>query len=116
MLIVKLRKLKGNKSSSEKVQSVGLPFIFRIFLQAQNSKEPFPTTSEDLAGFWDMVMLQVEHVNRLFEEITALRAANWVEVSSHLAFITHFSFVGIIKCLIYLSVRWEFFPALSSVK
>lgn len=46
---------------------------------AQNSEEPFPTTSEDLAGFWDMVMLQVEHVNRLFEEITTLRAANWVE-------------------------------------
>ncbi|XP_069702984.1 uncharacterized protein [Periplaneta americana] len=46
----------------------------------QSSEEPFPTTSEDLAGFWDMVMLQVEHVNRLFDEITTLRAANWVEV------------------------------------
>ncbi|PNF14551.1 hypothetical protein B7P43_G14960 [Cryptotermes secundus] len=46
---------------------------------AQNSEEPFPTTSEDLAGFWDMVMLQVEHVNRLFAEITALKAADWVE-------------------------------------
>ncbi|KDR11387.1 Disks large-associated protein 1 [Zootermopsis nevadensis] len=46
---------------------------------AQSSEEPFPTTSEDLAGFWDMVMLQVEHVNKLFEEITALRAADWVE-------------------------------------
>ncbi|PSN49258.1 hypothetical protein C0J52_08199 [Blattella germanica] len=47
---------------------------------AQSSEEPFPTTCEDLAGFWDMVMLQVEHVNSLFEEITKLRAANWVEV------------------------------------
>lgn len=86
------------------------------FLQAQNSNEPFPTTSEDLAGFWDMVMLQVEHVNRLFEEITTLRAANWVEVNSNLLFITHFLFIGIIKCHIYLNTRWELFPALSSVK
>jgi Guanylate-kinase-associated protein (GKAP) protein. len=57
-------------------------------LQAQNSEELFPTTSEDLAGFWDMVMLQVDHVNRLFEEITTLRAANWVEVNSSLIFCT----------------------------
>jgi uncharacterized membrane protein YpjA len=34
-----------------------------------------------------MVMLQVEHVNRLFAEITALRAANWVEVNSNLDYI-----------------------------
>jgi len=61
-------------------------------------------------------MLQVEHVNRLFEEITALRAANWVEVNSKLIFIIHLSFIGIIKCHIYLNTRWGFFPALSSVK
>jgi hypothetical protein len=75
------------------------------FLQAQNSEEPFPTTSEDLAGFWDMVMLQVEHVNRLFEEITTLRAANWVEVNSKHIFFTQFSFISIIKCHIYLNIR-----------
>jgi hypothetical protein len=98
------------------MQSVELLFIFRVFLQAQNSKEPFPTTSEDLAGFWDMVMLQVEHVNRLFEEITTLRAATWVEVNSNLIFITYFSLIYIIKGHVYLSVRWEFFAALSSVK
>jgi len=56
-----------------------------------------------------MVMLQVEHVNRLFEEITTLRAANWVEVNSNLIFITHFRSIGIIKCHIYLNTRWEFF-------
>jgi hypothetical protein len=33
-----------------------------------------------------MVMLQVEHVNRLFAEIAALRAANWVEVNSNLVY------------------------------
>jgi hypothetical protein len=67
------------------------------FQQAQSSEEPFPTTSEDLAGFWDMVMLQVEHVNKLFEEITALRAADWVEVNSNLWFFISFYFIGIIK-------------------
>ena len=61
-------------------------------------------------------MLQVEHVNRLFEEITTLRAANWVEVNSNFMFITHFLFIGIIKYHIYLNTRWEFCPALSSVK
>jgi hypothetical protein len=74
--------------------------------QAQNSEEPFPTTSEDLAGFWDMVMLQVEHVNRLFEDITALRAANWVEVNSNHMFF----YLSICYCYdempyIYLNVR-----------
>jgi hypothetical protein len=71
-------------------------FTFCWFQKAQNSEEPFPTTSEDLAGFWDMVMLQVEHVNRLFAEITALRAANWVEVNSNLGYFL-FCVVSIFK-------------------
>jgi hypothetical protein len=33
-----------------------------------------------------MVMLQVEHVNKLFAEITALKAADWVEVNSNLGY------------------------------
>ncbi|XP_063222343.1 uncharacterized protein LOC134530941 [Bacillus rossius redtenbacheri] len=50
---------------------------------AQSSDEPFPTTSEDLAGFWDMVMLQVDQVDGLFAEISELRANNWVEAKPH---------------------------------
>ncbi|XP_067003721.2 uncharacterized protein [Anabrus simplex] len=46
---------------------------------AQSPQEAFPTTSQDLEGFWDMVKLQVDHVDRLFEEIRILRNANWVE-------------------------------------
>lgn len=45
----------------------------------QSSDEQFPTTNEDLEGFWDMVKLQVDHVDRLFEDIERLRAANWIE-------------------------------------
>lgn len=39
--------------------------------------EKFPTTNEDLQGFWDMVMLQVAHVDSLFKEIETLKANNW---------------------------------------
>lgn len=39
--------------------------------------EKFPTTNEDLQGFWDMVMLQVDHVDSLFKEIEIFRANNW---------------------------------------
>lgn len=43
----------------------------------QAADEKFPTTSEDLQGFWDMLMLQVNHVDKLFEEIEALKKNNW---------------------------------------
>lgn len=45
----------------------------------QNVDDPFPTTGSDLAGFWDMVMLQVDNVHILFEELSVLKANNWVE-------------------------------------
>ncbi|XP_017887071.1 uncharacterized protein LOC108629144 [Ceratina calcarata] len=41
--------------------------------------EEFPTTNEDLAGFWDMVMLQVVQVNNLFDQIEKLRSSQWQE-------------------------------------
>ncbi|XP_061939638.1 disks large-associated protein 4 isoform X13 [Apis cerana] len=41
--------------------------------------EEFPTTNEDLAGFWDMVMLQVVQVNELFDQIEKLRSSQWQE-------------------------------------
>lgn len=44
-----------------------------------NVDDSFPTTGSDLAGFWDMVMLQVENVHALFEELNMLRANNWEE-------------------------------------
>ncbi|OXU25732.1 hypothetical protein TSAR_012401 [Trichomalopsis sarcophagae] len=43
--------------------------------------EEFPTTSEDLAGFWDMVMLQVVQVNDLFEQLDRSRKLQWQEVA-----------------------------------
>ncbi|RZC36099.1 GKAP domain containing protein [Asbolus verrucosus] len=46
----------------------------------QSESVAFPTTNEDLQGFWDMVMLQVDQVDALFKEIDALKANNWQEV------------------------------------
>jgi hypothetical protein len=51
-------------------------------LQTQSAEEPFPTTSDDLAGFWDMVQLQVAHVDSLFQELKEMKAHGWQEVSS----------------------------------
>ena len=47
----------------------------------QASDEAFPTTGQDLAGFWDMVNIQVQHIDSLFNEIQQLRDNNWNEVS-----------------------------------
>jgi len=39
----------------------------------------FRTTSEDLAGFWDMVLIQVNDVHGMFDEITLLSQCEWDE-------------------------------------
>ncbi len=52
--------------------------IVSFSFQSQNPMEdPFVPTSEDLAGFWDMVYLQVQHVNSLFADLYELRRNNW---------------------------------------
>ncbi|KAF7993253.1 hypothetical protein HCN44_006313 [Aphidius gifuensis] len=43
--------------------------------------EEFPTTDEDLAGFWDMVMLQVVQINDIFDHIDKLRKSQWQEIA-----------------------------------
>jgi len=39
--------------------------------------DPFVPTSEDLAGFWDMVYIQVEHIHTLFAELRELQSNGW---------------------------------------
>ncbi|XP_054290565.1 uncharacterized protein LOC129005631 isoform X2 [Macrosteles quadrilineatus] len=43
----------------------------------QDMSEDFPTTCEDLAGFWDMVCIQVNSVHEEFNQIDILRKAGW---------------------------------------
>ena len=37
----------------------------------------FVTRDEDLAGFWDMVCLQIEDIQRMFTQLVELKANNW---------------------------------------
>ena len=48
------------------------------------SREPFQTTDADLAGFWDMVLLQVADVDGMFTELDELRRHNWITNNAHL--------------------------------
>ncbi|XP_041780638.1 myb-like protein A isoform X1 [Anopheles merus] len=43
----------------------------------QSPDEKFQTTGEDLRGFWDMVMLQVNNVDASFAEIDSFRKNGW---------------------------------------
>ncbi|XP_005177134.1 uncharacterized membrane protein DDB_G0293934 isoform X2 [Musca domestica] len=40
-------------------------------------EDQFPTTVDDLQGFWDMVYLQVDHIDLIFKEIEILKANDW---------------------------------------
>lgn len=61
---------------SELTGNKNMIFLFK----AGSAGEEFPTTCEDLAGFWDMVSIQVEDVNNSLQEIDALRSNGWKEV------------------------------------
>ncbi|CAH1397780.1 unnamed protein product [Nezara viridula] len=43
----------------------------------QSEKDDFPTTNEDLAGFWDMVLLQVKEILAQFEELERAKKNDW---------------------------------------
>ncbi|KAE8741145.1 hypothetical protein FOCC_FOCC013307 [Frankliniella occidentalis] len=45
----------------------------------QRSDEQFPTTAQDLQGFWDMLLLQVDEVHNTFQRLDKLRAVGWCE-------------------------------------
>lgn len=43
----------------------------------QSEKDDFPTTNEDLAGFWDMVLLQIKEILAQFEELEKAKNNDW---------------------------------------
>ena len=45
------------------------------------AEDPHVPTNDDLAGFWDMVYIQVEHINALFKELTKIRQNGWKKSS-----------------------------------
>jgi len=48
-----------------------------VSCQSKKEEEPFQTTDADLAGFWDLVLLQVTDVDRMFAELDELRQHGW---------------------------------------
>ena len=56
--------------------SIDFTFFFN-FQKSNPEEDPFVPTSEDLAGFWDMVYIQVEHIHSLFAELSTLRQNGW---------------------------------------
>ena len=61
-------------------------FIFSPGLCIKNLNpeegEKFPTTIADLQGFWDMVNLQVDHIDSIFKEMEILKANNWKVIAN----------------------------------
>merc|ERR1712106_261315 len=49
---------------------------------ANDPSEEFPTTDDDLAGFWDMVYIQVEDIWANIKAIQTLKDNNWVKVNT----------------------------------
>lgn len=43
----------------------------------QHPDDPFPTTLSDLAGFWDMVLIQVHNIYDMFRDIDLLKDNQW---------------------------------------
>ena len=41
-------------------------------------EDPFVPTCHDLAGFWDMVSIQVDQIHQRFQGLVDLRKAGWV--------------------------------------
>jgi len=47
-------------------------------INVTKEEDPFAATNMDLAGFWDMVHIQVEQIHTRFQALTELKNANWV--------------------------------------
>ena len=41
-------------------------------------EDPFVPTCHDLAGFWDMVHIQVEQIHKRFDDLRDLKKLNWI--------------------------------------
>merc|ERR1712244_195226 len=47
-------------------------------INVSREEDPFVPTCHDLAGFWDMVSIQVEQIHRRFDGLVELKRADWV--------------------------------------
>merc|ERR1719379_2822519 len=47
-------------------------------INVSREEDPFVPTCHDLAGFWDMVSIQVDQIHDRFSKLVELRKAGWV--------------------------------------
>merc|ERR1711874_818799 len=47
-------------------------------INVSREEDPFVPTCQDLAGFWDMVHIQVEQIHKRFDDLIELKKRNWV--------------------------------------
>jgi hypothetical protein len=47
-------------------------------IHVTKEEDPFVATNMDLAGFWDMVHIQVEQIHTRFQALRELKTANWI--------------------------------------
>merc|ERR1712025_182205 len=47
-------------------------------INVSREEDPFVPTCQDLAGFWDMVSIQVDQIHDRFQKLVDLRKAGWV--------------------------------------
>ena len=48
------------------------------FQNVSREEDPFVPTCQDLAGFWDMVSIQVDQIHDRFSKLGDLRKADWI--------------------------------------
>lgn len=69
--------------------------FFSSVVQNPNA-HPRPT-SQDLAGFWDMLQLSIENISMKFDELHQLKANNWKQMDPHDKKVEHCRF-----CMLHL--------------
>ena len=55
-----------------------------LLQNVSREEDPFVPTCQDLAGFWDMVSIQVDQIHDRFSKLGDLRRAGWVVKVSHI--------------------------------
>uniref|UniRef100_A0A4W3HR28 Discs, large (Drosophila) homolog-associated protein 3 n=1 Tax=Callorhinchus milii TaxID=7868 RepID=A0A4W3HR28_CALMI len=86
-----LEKIRSAVGSAQLLMSQKFQQFFRLCQQNMDPNAfPLPT-SQDLAGFWDLLQLSVEDVTLKFDELLQIKSNNWVlidmtdkQVSGHL--------------------------------
>ena len=57
-----------------------------IFQNTKVEDDPFVPTPGDLAGFWDMVHIQVVHIHTLFAELRKFQKNDWKRIPGEVSF------------------------------